>query len=359
MGNNTPNQEPLKKQDIKSLFLEELEEQLKALNQPKFRAKQIFSWLHEKQVTSFDEMTNIPASLRQTLEEQYYIAAAQIVRRLQSKIDGTVKYLFRFEDGNCVEAVLMKYKYGNSLCISTQVGCRMGCKFCASTLGGLVRSLTPSEMLEEIYAATRDSGQRVSNVVLMGIGEPLDNYGNVLRFLKLLSMPGGYQLSLRHLSLSTCGVVDKIYQLAEENLGLTLSISLHAPNNEIRSQTMPINQRWNVEELMEACRTYFAKTGRRISFEYALIEGVNDEECHARELAQRLRGMPAHVNLIPVNPVKERGFKRGPRKKIEAFQAQLEKLGVNATIRRELGADINAACGQLRREQAREEEKQC
>ena len=349
----------MEKQDIKSLFLEELEEQLAALNQPKFRAKQIFSWLHEKQVTSFEDMTNLPAALRQSLKQQYYIAAAQIARRLQSQLDGTVKYLFRFNDGNCVEAVLMKYKYGNSLCISTQVGCRMGCKFCASTLGGLVRSLTASEMLEEIYAATRDSGQRVSNVVLMGIGEPLDNYDTVLRFLKLLSMPGGYQLSLRHLSLSTCGVVDKIYQLAQEDLGLTLSISLHAPNNEIRSQTMPVNQRWNVEELVEACRAYFAKTGRRISFEYALIEGVNDEPCHARELAQRLRGMPAHVNLIPVNPVKERGFTRGPRKKIEAFQAQLEKLGVNATIRRELGADINAACGQLRREQAQEEERRC
>ena len=254
----------------------------------------------------------------------------------------------------------MKYKHGNSLCISTQVGCRMGCKFCASTLAGLVRSLEPSEMLDEIYTAVRDSGERVSNVVLMGIGEPLDNYDNVLRFLRLLSMPEGYNLSLRHLSLSTCGVVDKIDRLAEEDLGLTLSISLHAPNDEIRNQTMPINKRWNVDELMKSCHAYFAKTGRRISFEYALIDGVNDEPQHAKELANRLKGMPAHVNLIPVNPVEERGFKRGTRQKIESFQHQLQRLGVNATIRRELGADINAACGQLRREyMSEEEEGQC
>ena len=236
----------------------------------------------------------------------------------------------------------------------------MGCKFCASTLAGLVRSLEPSEMLDEIYTAVRDSGERVSNVVLMGIGEPLDNYDNVLRFLRLLSMPEGYNLSLRHLSLSTCGVVEKIDRLAEEDLGLTLSISLHAPNDEIRNQTMPINKRWGVDELMASCHSYFRKTGRRISFEYALIDGVNDEPQHAKELASRLKGMPAHVNLIPVNPVEERGYKRGSRQKIESFQHQLQKLGVNATIRRELGSDINAACGQLRREYMTEgEEEQC
>ncbi len=348
------------RKDIKSLFPKELEAELAALGQPKFRAKQIFSWLHEKRVTSFAEMTNIPASLRTVLEENYYINTLKIVRRLESKLDGTVKYLYELKDKNCVEAVLMKYKHGNSLCISTQVGCRMGCKFCASTLAGLVRCLEPSEMLDEIYTAVGDSGERVDSVVLMGIGEPLDNYDNVLRFLRLLSMPEGYNLSLRHLSLSTCGLVDKIDRLAEENLGLTLSISLHAPNDTIRSQTIPVNQRWGVDELMRSCRNYFAKTGRRISFEYALIDGVNDEPVHAKELASRLKGMPAHVNLIPVNPVKERGFKRGSRQKIENFQHQLQKLGVNATIRRELGADINAACGQLRREyMSEEEEEQC
>ncbi len=350
----------MSKKDIKSLFPQEVEAELIALGQPKFRGKQIVSWLHEKRVTSFDEMTNLPQSLRNVLEENYYINSLKIVRRLESKLDGTVKYLYELKDKNCIEAVLMKYKHGNSLCISTQVGCRMGCKFCASTLAGLVRSLEPSEMLDEIYTAVRDSGERVSNVVLMGIGEPLDNYDNVIRFLKLLSMPEGYNLSLRHLSLSTCGVVDKIDKLAEEDMGLTLSISLHAPNDEIRSQTMPINNRWGVDELMASCHSYFKKTGRRISFEYALIDGVNDEPRHAKELASRLKGMPAHVNLIPVNPVEERGFKRGTRQKIEGFQHQLQNLGVNATIRRELGADINAACGQLRREyMSEEEEEQC
>ena len=338
------------KQDIKSLELAELTEAMVQMGQPKFRGKQVYSWLHEKRVESFEEMSNLPAAFRQQLAQNYYINSLSIIRKLTSKIDGTQKYLLRLKDNNCVEAVLMKYKYGNSVCISTQVGCRMGCKFCASTLAGLVRSLEPSEMLDEIYTVTRDSGQRVSNVVLMGIGEPFDNYDNVMKFLHILSSPEGYNLSLRHLSLSTCGLVDRIYQLAEEKVGLTLSISLHAPNDEIRSQTMPINKRDPIDELLEACRYYFNKTGRRISFEYALIEGVNDEVRHANELADRLRGMSAHVNLIPVNPVKERGFKRGSRQRIEAFQKALETRGVNATIRRELGADINAACGQLRRE---------
>ena len=338
------------KQDIKSLELAELTEAMVQMGQPKFRGKQVYSWLHEKRVESFEEMSNLPAAFRQQLAQNYYINRLSIIRKLTSKIDGTQKYLLRLKDNNCVEAVLMKYKYGNSVCISTQVGCRMGCKFCASTLAGLVRSLEPSEMLDEIYTVTRDSGQRVSNVVLMGIGEPFDNYNNVMKFLHILSSPEGYNLSLRHLSLSTCGLVDRIYQLAEKKVGLTLSISLHAPNDEIRSQTMPINKRYPIDELLEACRYYFNKTGRRISFEYALIEGVNDEVRHANELADRLRGMSAHVNLIPVNPVKERGFKRGSRQRIEAFQKALEARGVNATIRRELGADINAACGQLRRE---------
>ena len=336
--------------DIKSLELGELEEHLAAMGQPKFRSKQIYSWLHEKRVDSFDQMSNLPAALREQLEQRYYINRLSIIKKLVSKLDGTQKYLLRLKDNNCVEAVLMKYKYGNSICISTQVGCRMGCKFCASTLAGLVRSLDSSEMLDEIYTVTRDSGQRVSNVVLMGIGEPLDNYENVMRFLRILSSEHGYNLSLRHLSLSTCGLVDRIYELAQEKCGLTLSISLHAPNDAIRSQTMPINKRYPIDELLKACRYYFQQTGRRISFEYALIEGVNDEISHANELADRLKGMAAHVNLIPVNPVKERGFKRGSRQRIEAFQKALEARGVNATVRRELGADINAACGQLRRE---------
>lgn len=336
--------------DIKSLELEELNRQLAEMGQPKFRGKQIYSWLHEKRVTSFDEMSNLPAALRQQLMERYYINRLCIIKKLVSKIDGTQKYLLRLKDNNCVEAVLMRYKYGNSVCISTQVGCRMGCKFCASTLAGWIRSLDVSEMLDEIYTLTQDSGERVSNVVLMGIGEPLDNYDNVMKFLRILSSPEGYNLSLRHLSLSTCGLVDKIYELADQKLGLTLSISLHAPNDEIRSQTMPVNKRYPMEELLKACRYYFKQTGRRISFEYALIEGVNDELRHANELADRLKGMAAHVNLIPVNPVKERGFKRGSRQRIEAFQKALEARGVNATVRRELGADINAACGQLRRE---------
>lgn len=338
------------KKDIKSMELAELTQEIVNLGQPKFRGKQVYSWLHEKMVGSFDEMTNLPAALREKLKEEYELPKLQIIKKLVSKIDGTQKYLLRLGDNNCVEAVLMKYKYGNSICISTQVGCRMGCKFCASTLAGLVRSLRPSEMLDEIYTVTKDSGQRVSNVVLMGIGEPLDNYENVIKFLNILSSAEGYNLSLRHLSLSTCGLVDRIYELAELKLGLTLSISLHAPNDEIRSKTMPINHRYNIDELLRACRYYFKTTGRRISFEYALIEKVNDEIWHAEELANRLKGMPAHVNLIPVNPVKERGFKRGSKQRIEAFRKALEDRGVNATVRRELGSDINAACGQLRRE---------
>ena len=350
----------MEKIDILSLSPETLGQYLAEMGEPKFRAKQLFSWLHQKQVTDFAQMTTLSLQLRQKLNEKFCINRLNIARKLASSADDTVKYLYELPDGNFVETVLMDYHHGKSLCISTQVGCRMGCKFCASTLAGLVRSLTPAEMLDEIYTLTRESGQRVSNVVLMGIGEPLDNFENVMKFMRILSSPQGYNLSLRHLSLSTCGLVDRIYELAEQKLGLTLSISLHAPNDAIRSQTMPINKRYNIEELLGACRYYFEKTGRRISFEYALIEGVNDEIAHANELADRLKGMAAHVNLIPVNPVKERGFKRGSRQRIEAFQKALEQRGVNATVRRELGADINAACGQLRREydQQRKEEKQ-
>ncbi len=345
----------MEKRDIKSLTLPALEGELAGLGLPRFRAGQVYGWLHQKRVSTFAEMTNLPAALRGQLDEKYYINAIQVKKKLVSKLDGTVKYLYELRDGNCVEAVLMHYHHGSSLCISSQVGCRMGCKFCASTLAGYVRDLTASEMLDEVYTAQRDSGSRVDGVVLMGIGEPLDNFDNVMDFLELLSSPQGLNLSLRHVSLSTCGLVDKIYALAQRRLQLTLSISLHAPNDEIRDRSMPINRKYNMERLLAACRDYFAVTGRRISFEYALIAGVNDSPACARQLAERLRGMGAHVNLIPVNEVRETGFKRGSRAQIQGFQRQLQQLGVNATIRRELGADISAACGQLRRQTAAEQ----
>ena len=345
----------MEKRDIKSLTLPALEGELAGLGLPRFRAGQVYGWLHQKRVSTFAEMTNLPAALRGQLDEKYYINAIQVKKKLVSKLDGTVKYLYELRDGNCVEAVLMHYHHGSSLCISSQVGCRMGCKFCASTLAGYVRDLTASEMLDEVYTAQRDSGSRVDGVVLMGIGEPLDNFDNVMDFLELLSSPQGLNLSLRHVSLSTCGLVDKIYALAQRRLQLTLSISLHAPNDEIRDRSMPINRKYNMERLLAACRDYFAVTGRRISFEYALIAGVNDSPACARQLAERLRGMGAHVNLIPVNEVRETGFKRGSRAQIQGFQHQLQQLGVNATIRRELGADITAACGQLRRQTAAEQ----
>lgn len=338
------------KKDIKSRTLAELKEEFAALGLQSFRAKQVYSWLHEKQVESFDEMTNLSAKHRELLNDEYYINALEVERKLVSAIDGTVKFLYKLRDGEFIESVFMRYKHGNSLCISTQVGCRMGCKFCASTLLGLKRCLEPSEMLDEIYTAQRVTGEKVSSIVLMGIGEPLDNFDNVMRFFEILSSEEGMNLSLRHVSLSTCGLVDKIRKLAEYKLGITLSISLHAPNDEIRSQTMPINSKWHIDELLDACRDYFKITGRRISFEYALIAGVNDSDECALELAKRLSGMISHVNLIPVNQVKERGFSRSSKQRIRRFVELLEKNGVNATVRRELGSDINAACGQLRRD---------
>ena len=338
--------------DLRSLTYPQLEELMKELGQPAYRVGQVFSWLHQKQVSSFDQMTNLPAALRRQLAERCTLSNLTVERRLVSQKDGTVKYLFGLPDGECVESVLMDYHHGHSLCISTQVGCRMGCRFCASTLGGLVRSLTPGEMLGEIYTAGADSGCRIDSVVLMGIGEPLDNFDNVMAFLELLSDPRGLNLSLRHVSLSTCGLVDRIYDLAERKLGLTLSVSLHAPNDQIRSETMPVNNKWNIDSLLKACRDYFAATGRRVSFEYALIQGKNDTPDHARELAARLKGMMCHVNLIPVNPVVERGNRRSTRQAVEQFRKTLQACGVNATVRRELGTDINAACGQLRRTHA-------
>lgn len=336
------------KADIKSMIPEELKDVLAALSQPGYRAGQIFTWLSSG-ARSFGEMTNLPKPLRKTLEERFYIANVEIVRKFESHLDETRKYLYRLHDGECVESVLMKYKHGYSVCISTQVGCRMGCSFCASGLDGLCRSLTASEMLSQVQTAGLDNGVRVSNIVLMGMGEPLDNYDNTIRFLDLVSHPQGMNIGLRHISLSTSGVVPGIYRLAEEKKPVTLSISLHAPNDEIRSRIMAVNRRWGVEELLRACRDYIDACGRRISFEYAMIEGVNDSDACARELADRLRGMLCHVNLIPANPVKENGYKRPDARRVEHFSALLNALGINTTVRRTLGADIDASCGQLRR----------
>lgn len=325
------------------------------LGEPKFRAGQIYRWVHQKRVGSFGEMTNLSAALRQKLEDAAFLTTLTTRRRLESRLDETVKLLLELPDRNCVEAVLMRYEHGLSLCISTQVGCRMGCKFCASTLGGLVRSLTPAEMLGEVYEAERQAGEPISSLVLMGIGEPLDNYQNVLDFLTILSSPEGRNLSLRHVSLSTCGLCDRIDALAELGLGLTLSISLHAADDETRNSIMPVNRQYNIARLMASCKNYFAKTGRRISYEYALIAGVNDSPAHAEALSALLGGQNCHVNLIPVNPVAERGTKRPEKSAVQRFAARLGALGLNATVRRELGSDIAAACGQLRRAEAEAE----
>ena len=335
------------KTDILSLKYAELEREILAMGEKAFRAKQIYEWLHVKRVTEFEQMSNISAQLRGRLVEKFYINSLKIKKRLVSNIDNTVKYLYGLDDGESVETVLMEYKHGNSLCISTQVGCKMGCRFCASTIAGWVRNLAPSEMLGQIYETERDSGRHVDSVVLMGIGEPLDNFDNVVTFLKILNSEGT-GMSLRHLSLSTCGLVDRIYQLAELRLGITLSVSLHAAVDEKRSEIMPINGKYNLSELMRACDDYFAATGRRISFEYSLIEGVNDGEEDARELIALLGRKNCHVNLIPVNEVSEREFRKS--RFAERFRRQLTEAGINATVRRTLGADINAACGQLRRE---------
>ena len=344
----------MEKQDLLSMTPPELEEFL--AGQPKFRAKQLFDWLHVKKETEFSRMSNLPKSLISLLEERAELVFLKQRKKLVSQIDGTVKYLFELPDGEWVESVVMQYEHGRSICISTQVGCKMGCIFCASTKAGFVRNLRPSEILAQIYAAQTDLGERIGHVVLMGIGEPLDNYDNVLRFLELVSAEQGNNLSLRNLSLSTCGLVDRIYDLAEKRLGLTLSVSLHAPNDRIRNQTMPVSLRWPMEELLEACRYYMEKTGRRVSFEYALIRGFNDSEEAALELAARLKGMLCHVNLIPVNEIRETDYRKSEKKQVADFQALLLKKGVNTTVRRTLGSDISAACGQLRRETINEEE---
>lgn len=336
------------KQDIKSMNQAEIAQVLADLGEPKFRAKQIFNWLH-KGCRSFQDMTNLSKSLRDRLDEAYYITVPKIVRKQQSQKDGTVKYLWQLRDGNCVETVLMRYHHGNSVCISSEVGCAMGCAFCASTKGGLVRRLTPSEMVDQVLFTSLDSGLDISNIVLMGIGEPLDNYDTVLRFLELINSPDGMHIGMRHISLSTCGLVDRIRQLADEKLQLTLSVSLHAPTNEVRSSIMPVNRKYPVEELLESCREYFKKTGRRISFEYAMIRDVNDSKETAELLAKRLEGIAAHVNLIPLNNIEESPLKPSTRKTVQEFQQILEKSGIPATVRRTLGSDIDASCGQLRR----------
>ena len=333
---------------IKSKTLPEIVELMKSMNQPAFRGKQLYAWLH-KGVRDYEEMTNIPQSLRAELAQKYPILAPEVVRRQESQKDGTIKYLWRLSDGNCVETVLMRYHYGNTVCISTEVGCRMGCAFCASTLGGLVRKLEPYEMLDQVLFTQVDSALPVSHIVLMGIGEPLDNLENVLRFLELVNSENGMNISMRHISLSTCGIVPKIDELAQLKLQLTLSVSLHAPTDEIRDTIMPVNKAYPTEELLAACRRYYDKTGRRISFEYAMINGVNDTPEAARTLLKRLKGLPAHMNLIPLNHVEESPLKPSTRQAVKTFQEILEAGGVPATVRRTLGGDIDASCGQLRR----------
>lgn len=340
------------KRDIKSFTPEELADEFSALSLPKFRCAQVFQWLHQSGVDSFDDMTNLPVSLRHSLEEQYAIYHCAVERKLVSSLDGTVKYLFRLHDGELVESVVMQYKYGYSICVSSQVGCKMGCKFCASALAGFGRNLTPSEILSQIHRAQTDLKIRISHIVLMGMGEPLDNFDHVIKFLSLVNNEAGLHISMRSISLSTCGVVPRIYDLMKHNLQLTLSVSLHAPNDEIRSGTMPVNDRWGIDELLKACKDYTTVTGRRISFEYTLIDGVNDSQACANQLAQRLSGMLCHVNLIPVNPVSEHDFEKSSNKNITKFALILKKRGINATIRRTLGSDINASCGQLRRSEA-------
>lgn len=334
--------------DLKDLEYDELTEYLISIGEKKFRAEQIFSWLH-KGAESYDEMTNLSKSTREKLQKETYVSVLKIREKYVSKLDGTVKYLFELPDGNCIESVIMRYHHGITICISSQVGCRMGCRFCASTIGGRVRSLTAGEILNQVIFAEKDLGERISNIVIMGIGEPLDNYDNVITFLHNVNHEKGLNIGYRHITLSTCGVVPEIYRLADEKLPITLTISLHAPSNEIRDAIMPVNHRYKIEELLKACKYYADTAGRRISFEYSLIHGVNDSIDNARELASLVKPLHGHVNLIPVNKVEEREYTKGSKEDIRAFCAVLTDLGINATVRRELGSDISASCGQLRK----------
>ena len=339
--------------NLKSMTQPEIGAVLKELGQPAFRAKQVFSWLH-KGVKSYDEMTNLPKGLRDVLSEKYPIHPPKVVRKQESARDGTIKYLWQLQDGNCVETVLMRYHYGNTVCISTEVGCGMGCAFCASTIGGLVRRLEPYEMLDEVLFTQIDSGLPISHIVLMGIGEPLDNFDNVMRFLELVNSEEGMNISMRHISLSTCGLVPKIDELAKRKLQISLAISLHGPNDEIRGKIMPVNKAYPIDVLLEACRRYYAATSRRIHFEYAMIDGVNDSEANAKELLRRLKGLPAHENMIPLTHVEESPLKPSSKAAVAKFQKILEDGGVTATVRRTLGGDIDASCGQLRRKYNKE-----
>ena len=340
--------------DLKSLNLQEMTDVLKSMGQPAFRGKQVFTWLH-KGARSFDEMSNLPKALRDRLAAECILTVPKVARKQVSQQDGTMKYLWELSDGNCIESVLMRYHHGNTVCISSQVGCRMGCAFCASTIAGKVRDLTPAEMLDQVLFTQLDSGLEIYNIVLMGIGEPMDNLDTVLKFLELVNHPDGMNIGMRHISLSTCGVIPGIRRLAESNLQLTLSVSLHAPDDETRSRIMPVNRAYHVDDLFAACHEYFRRTGRRISFEYAMIDGVNDNDWQADLIAKRLKGMPGHVNLIPLNDVVESPFK--PSKRTAAFQRRLESHGLTATVRRSLGGDIDASCGQLRRKAMEEAKK--
>lgn len=337
------------KKDIRSLSLDELKIEMESIGEKAFRAKQVYEWLHTKLADSFEEMTNLSKDLREKLDGAYRIPSVKMLERQVSNQDGTNKFLFQLEDGNVVESVLMRYKHGNSVCISSQVGCRMGCKFCASTIGGLERNLLPSEMLGQIYQIQKISGERVSNIVIMGTGEPLDNYDNFVRFIRLVSDENGLNISQRNITVSTCGIVPNIKRLAEEGFQITLALSLHGSTQEKRKTLMPIANKYELSEVLDACDYYFEKTGRRISFEYSLVQGVNDREEDARELIGILKPRNCHLNLIPVNPIKERDFQKPSRKSAEEFKNRIEKSGVNVTIRREMGSDIDGACGQLRR----------
>ena len=334
--------------DLRSMYIEELQQVMVEMGEKPFKARQLFDWLHNKRIESYDEMTNLSKGLREKLARDYPLMSPEVVEIQESKLDGTKKFLFRLTDGNVIESVWMKYRHGNSVCISSQAGCRMGCRFCASTIGGLIRSLSASEMLEQIYEICRITQERVSNVVVMGTGEPLDNYDNLLRFIRLISDENGMNLSQRNITVSTCGIVPKMYELAEEKLQITLALSLHAPNDEKRKELMPIAFKYSLKEVLDACRKYFEKTGRRITFEYALVGGKNDSEEDAKQLATQIQNINCHVNLIPVNPVKERDYVKSEKKVMENFKNKLEKYRINVTIRREMGSDIDGACGQLR-----------
>ena len=339
----------MEKKDLKSLNYSEMLEEMSACGEKAFRGKQIYQWLHEKLADSPDEMTNIPAKLKERLKNEYTCTHLQMIDVLTSGIDGTQKYLFRLHDGNVIESVLMKYKHGNSVCVSSQVGCRMGCRFCASTLGGLTRNLLPGEILDQVYQIQKYSGERVSNLVLMGTGEPMDNYENVLKFIYMLSDEHGLNISQRNITVSTCGIVPRIYDLAEEQLQVTLALSLHAATQEKRMELMPIAYKYNLKDVLAACRYYFEKTGRRLTFEYSLVGGVNDTDKDVQQLSELLRGLHGHVNLIPVNPIKERSYVQSNARVVANFKSKLEICGINATIRREMGRDIGGACGQLRK----------